>query len=108
MTYKIVKRDETSNYSEEYVKESGQIFSYYIYDFDEVTYPCDITPHYYLHHLYEEKEKFADEEPTDWGDYSGYYKTSYIDKIVNQYTVPEKDKTVDELIEIYRSNRIVI
>jgi hypothetical protein len=108
VTYKIVKREETSNYSEAYVKESGKVFSYYLYDSDEVTYPCDIQPHYYLHHLYEETEHPVEEDSTEEEDYAGYYKTSYIDKLVNQYTVPEKDKTIEELIVMYRNNRIEI
>ena len=51
--FKVVRQDETHNWGFDEGRDLGTIYGVYLVDTNEVTHCCEITPSYYLRHLYD-------------------------------------------------------
>ena len=62
---KVVKIEETQFWSKKIVKKAGKLFGVYIFDENESTFCCEITPSHYLRFLYSFTEKFVDDKTNE-------------------------------------------
>jgi len=62
MKYKAVAIDETKHWVDSISKSAGKIFCVCIYNSEEVTHCCEITPSYYLIPIYSYCENEVSEE----------------------------------------------
>ena len=95
----LVKIDETQYWTPDIIEKAGKIWAVYLYDADEGTFCCELTPSYFLEPLYYSPEKFIEgidereqvEDAFDEvlrDDRGRYFHCKDIDRI------PEKDKYV--------------
>lgn len=64
--FHVIKIDETRFFNDEkLVKAAGKIFVIYMYDKNERTYCCELTPSYYLIPLYNYSENWLEDDLND-------------------------------------------
>lgn len=94
--FKVVVFDETEYWSPEIVeKAGGKIYASYLFDSSSVTHCCELTPSYYLHHLF--STPLHDTDDGDVGDEirtaeagcdnDGYYHCRGIDRNLDKTLV---------------------
>lgn len=118
MKFSLVKIDETK-YFDCLPHDIGRIFTVYMYNPDEQTHCCEITPSYYLipvdcyaertHLLSDEpeKERVYDILENSMNGFEGIYRhCSSIDQIGDEFKFTSKNdfESEDEAFEYYRSN----
>jgi len=60
---KIIKIDVTHQWNENFLKQlgAGKVFDYCIYDANQVTHCCEITPSYWIVPVYSETENYLED-----------------------------------------------
>ena len=93
---KLVKIDVTHNWNEDYLKEinSGKVYDICLYDSNQVTHCCEITPSYWLVPLYSETENHLEDE--QWED---FMNNNTLDPFYNHCSATETLNHIDDLSE---------
>ena len=89
---KVVKIEETQFWSKKIIKKAGKLFGVYIFDENESTFLCEITPSHYLRFLYTFAERFDEQteeliresDTTEGGDF--YMHAGDANKIKSEAT----------------------
>jgi hypothetical protein len=118
--YRYVRIDETRYWNEEFLADIGpdaKIVATYIFNANEVTYCCEITPSYWLEYVGtefsadrditdEEYEKFDDIIRENEMETDGHYRhCSGVDgKIISRFEGCDEDVTIDDVREEYCAN----
>ena len=108
MRLKLVKIEETDFLSDKAKAECGRYWTIYLYDADEGTYCCEITPSYWLEAVFFETENMIDDDLH--GDLQqGLYDSSHyrhcrgIDRFPTQTITAEFDD-FEEALEYFQGN----
>lgn len=106
--FRVVRRNETYNWNfNEGTSGTWTIHGVYLVDMNEITYCCEITPSYYLHHLYntcesdnlivkDEVENFSTPD-----DQNTYIFANIIDNLDRKDYHPCSEITEEDLEESY-------
>ena len=77
---KIVKIDVTHHWNEDFLRElnTGKVYDYYLYDANQTTNCCELTPSYYLFCVYTETENTLSETKYDEFEYNDSHENIYM------------------------------
>jgi len=108
MRLKLVKIEETDFLSDSAKAECGRYWTVYLYDADEGTYCCEITPSYWLEAVFFETENMIDDDlhgDLQQGLYdSSHYRHCRDAKRLPTQTVTTEFESFEEASEHFQSN----
>ena len=108
MRLKLVKIEETDFLSDSAKAECGRYWTIYLYDADEGTYCCEITPSYWLEAVFFETENMIDDDlhgDLQQGLYdSSHYRHCWDAKRLPTQTVTTEFESFEEAREHFQSN----
>lgn len=107
MEIALVKMDDTEYWDQEVTKKTGRIYSYYIFNPNEHTHCCSLTPSLFLYPVAFETEKEIDDDThgdvmTAWsmGTDADYFTCRIKPDETNNYF-----DSIKEAIEYYQGNQ---
>jgi hypothetical protein len=96
--FKVVKLDETHNYlDKQLVKKCGKIYGVYLYDENERTFCCSMSPDYWCMFLYAVAENEIDDDTdqelieTNCGGQDHYFSCQDIDNLSDEFKADASD-----------------
>ena len=108
MRLKLVKIEETDFLSDSAKAECGRYWTIYLYDADEGTYCCEITPSYWLEAVFFDTENMIDDDlhgDLQQGLYdSSHYRHCWDAKRLPTQTVTTEFESFEEAREHFQSN----
>ena len=108
MRLKLVKIEETDFLSDSAKAKCGRYWTIYLYDADEGTYCCEITPSYWLEAVFFETENMIDDDlhgDLQQGLYdSSHYRHCRDAKRLPTQTVTTEFESFEEAREHFQSN----
>ena len=108
MRLKLVKIEETDFLSDSAKAECGRYWTIYLYDADEGTYCCEITPSYWLEAVFFETENTIDDDlhgDIQMGLFdSSHYRHCWDAKRLPTQTVTTEFESFEEAREYFQGN----
>ena len=102
----IIKLDETEYWSLEIQKTAGKIYTYYLFNLQEVTHLCSLQGSYFLHPVtFETENTLTDDQHEEihaaWGiDNDG----DYFNESLKPHVIDEDFHNVEDALEYYQGN----